>query len=188
MGAFRSDPSILQILSEINDKVLKADTDNTYTYSPLEHALADDRLRFVNHAVLGLASGGTTNLYFENPQNSGVTVKAIVVVHTTDQGVMRTYYNPTVSTASATTVPVMCPYVSHTPSTPVKVYTSASLSSGSATIVDVIPGGSGRRAIGSTTAGLPGFVLQEGDSILIEVENTSSNSNDVSITVIWVEE
>jgi len=189
MGAFRSDPSILQILSELNDKILKADTDQTYVYSPLERKLADGDVAVVNAIATGVASGGTANVALINPSTSSKTAYiAIVVIDTTDQAHVKFIADASVDTASATALTPFMPMLGQTVSMEMKGYQGVTYTGGTTLMQRVIPGGSGRFAVGSSTIGLVAIGIPPGHNGVIEVTNTSANSNDISFTVLWWEE
>jgi len=189
MGIYRTDPNTVEIkatLDSLNGKVIKSDSDHTYTHSPLEVAMAGEKVAAFSY-LAALSSGDKTNLYFSNPADNG-TANFAIFIDTTDQGQINVYYDPDVDTSSATTLTPKPVMVGQNVSVSVSAYAGVTINSSTPDIQRVIPGGSGRVAQGNTTAGLPGFGLLPGHNIAIEVENTSSNSNTISFLVVYWED
>lgn len=185
MGAFRSDPNVKQI----NDKITKADTDNTITYSQYQIKAQEDKSFFITHFYNGLASGSSTNLYVVNPADSGKTMYIMTTkINSTDQGLV--HYKENVQGVSGGT--------QKTPTTVDRSSTAQSVIQVTADITyssadeicdpEVVPGGSGKYATGGSDDGYITFILKPGKDLLIEVDNTSSNSNNISIRLNWWEE
>lgn len=197
MSIWRSDPfapkslqdldGIHDMLSQINDKVLKADSDHTYTHSPLEVAMASDKVATFGYLEKLTTTGAKTNVYFSNPSSNG-TAKFVIYIDTTDQGEIHVYYDPDVDTSSAVQLVAKPVLVGQNINVNVSAYADVIINTSTIDIQRVIPGGSGRFAQGNTSTGLPGFGLLPGHNIAIEVENTSSNANTVGFLVVYWED
>lgn len=190
MGVYRSDPysaGIKETLDSLNGKVIKANSDETYTHSPLEVAMDSEHVAAFSWLENLASTGDKTNVYFSNPASNG-TAKFVIYIDTTDMGQIHVYYDPDVSTASAIQLTPKPVLVGQNVIVGVSAYADTTINTTTADLNRVIPGGSGRVAQGNTSNGLPGFGLLPGHSIALEVENESSNANTVSFLVIYWEE
>ena len=189
MGIYRTNQYSAEItatLDSLNGKVVKADSDHTYTHSPLEAAMESDKVATFSY-LASVASGDSTNVYLSNPSDNGVA-KFAIFIDTTDQGQINVYYDPDVDTSSATALTPKPVLVGQDVNVSVSAYAGVTINSSTPDIQRTIPGGNGRLAQGNTSEGLPGFGLLPGHSIAIEVVNGSNNSNTVSFLIIYWED
>jgi len=183
-GAFRSDPNIAQI----NAKITKADTDNTIAYTQYQIKAAADKAFFVSRLWDSIASGATADLCIENPSGSGRTIHIMVAkISTTDQAWVRYIIDPTLNGGTQLT-PVPFKVGSSATSVANVIVDVDSYTGGTEVGTEVIPGGSGNKAVGGMDEGLVAFVIPEGHKVLFEVVNKSSNANQVSMRIDWWEE
>lgn len=183
-GAFRSDPNI----SQINAKITKADTDNTIAYTQYQIKAAEDRAFFVSRLWEHVSSGATADLCIENPPNSDKTIHIMVAkMSTTDQAWVRYIIDPTLSDGTEIT-PVPFKVGSSATSVARVITDVSSYTGGTEVGAEVIPGGSGNKAVGGSDEGLVAFVIPPGHRVLFEVVNKSSNANQISMRIDWWEE
>ena len=195
MGTYRSNPyapklqeldDIKALLDALNGKTVTVNTNYVYTHSPLEVAMAGDKVATFSY-LNNIASGSSTNIYLSNPSDSGLANFAMYV-DTTDQGRIHVYYDPEVDTGNATQLTPKVPIVGKTANVSVEAYGDVTINTSTPDLDRVVPGGSGWHAVGNTTAGLPGFGLLPGHSMAIELENKSSNYNAVSFFLVYWEQ
>jgi len=183
-GAFRSDPNI----KAINDKIVKADSDNTVVYTQYQRKAIEDKAFFVARLWSNVASGSTADICIENPSNSGKTIHLMTVkMNTTDQAWIRYVLDPTLSGGTELT-PVPFKVGAAVTSVARVIVDVSGYSGGTEAGAEVIPGGSGRKAVGGLDDGLVAFVIPPGHRVLFEVVNKSSNANQISVRMDWWED
>ena len=181
-GAFRSDPNI----KAINDKIVKADSDNTVVYTQYQRKAIEDKAFFV--ARLWNNVENTADICIENPSDSGKTVHIMTVkMSTTDQAWIRYVLDPTLSGGTELT-PMPFKVGAAATSVARVIVDVSSYSGGTEAGAEVIPGGSGNKAVGGMDDGLVAFVIPPGHRVLFEVVNKSSNANQISVRIDWWEQ
>jgi len=183
-GVFRSDPNT----AEINAKITKADTDHTIAYTQYQIKASEDKAFFVSKLWPSISSGATADLTIINPAGSGKTIHIMTTkMSTTDQAWIRYVIDPTLQ-GGTQIQPVPFRVGSTATSVAQVIIDVTSYSGGTVAGEEVIPGGSGNKAVGGMDEGLVAFVIPPGHSVLFEVVNKSSNANQISIRVDWWEE
>jgi len=186
-GIWRSPSEIKSVLDSIDGKIVKADTDNAITFTEYQVKAAEDKAFFLTYLKTGLSSGSSTSLLIENPSDSKKTVYVMLLrISTTDQGIV--HYKTGASYSGGTAITPHPLRLASTATSVLKAVYDPSVSSATEIGAEVVPGGSGRRAIGGANGGYLAFEINSGENLLIVFDNTSSNSNDVSIRLDWWEE
>jgi len=142
----------------------------------------------VSHRFEGVASDASIEVFFENPSDSGKTVKiSIIEVVSLAQAYIDIYRDNTKTAAGSSLTPQNLNLGSENESV-VEVEYGGTYTAGDLAVNTVCPGGSKIRAIGGATEVGETVIIPEGKNILIRVTNKSASATDLSVHIIWWEE
>jgi len=183
--------SINSTVQSINGKIVKADTDKV---SGIWDYMVKQGKAFEAGETFSISSGGSVQILFANPANSGKTIKIRLIVATGKaEGRIERYvgtYGTDISvSANGTAItPINKKPDSTITSVAILEYGGTYVNNATKVIRGVIPGGSGFFAQGGQSAiGLAG-VLPQGYAYLINIYNDSTSTTDFSILLEWWEE
>jgi len=142
----------------------------------------------ISHRFTGVASGGSVDLFFENPAGSGRTVYVVAVeVASLAQAWVDVYRDNKVASSGTKLTPLNL-NLGKPISSVVNAEHGGTYTLGALAHSTVCPGGSLVRAVGYVVEVGETVIIPEGYNILVRATNQSASSTDLSIRIIWWEE
>lgn len=147
---------------------------------------------FLTSTLLENAStGDTSNLHLSNPSGSGVSaIFSLLVGSPSARSVARVYDEFSTNPSGGSSVEVDNVLLDSAGGAPdsgeVSAATDVSFSGSGTHAVDTVGGGEGAPSVGGS-ANMPVLALEPDREIVLEVEKTASDGNDVALTARWYE-
>ena len=142
----------------------------------------------VAHRWEGVSSSGSFEVFFENPNDSGMTVFVLLLeAISTGQAWIDVYRNNAV-TASGTAMGISNVNFGSANESVVNLEYDGTYTIGDLVHSTVVPGGSLVRAVGGSTEFGESVVIPEGGNFIVKVTNKSASSEDMSLRLLWWEE
>jgi len=155
---------------------------------PLFNAI-EDGVAFSASQRVSISNGSTVGFYFENPSGSGKKVYIVAIIaRGKAEGDIDIYEGATVTTPGTAITPRNLNLGSTNTSVCNIEYGGAYDISGANLVKpDVLPGGSGVRAVGDLAEVGDTIIMPPGTSLLVNVTNTSQSASDYAVSFKWIE-
>lgn len=148
-----------------------------------------DNEAFTISETFSVSGGGTAKLHLANPQDSGKTLVLVDVNISGDGDFTARLHDEFDSAPSGgSSIEIQAMYLDSGGANDngvAEANENVSFNDGPATFIS-LGGGQGSASVGGS-GGLPSLAVAEGREIVVEVENTTSNNQSYSITIIYFE-
>ena len=135
-----------------------------------------------------VADGSSIQILFNNPSNSNVKAKIILIEIVTGGKFYVDVARDVTISASGTAIPVMNLNFGSTNTPSCNVEYGGTYTGGTTTLTSMVPGGTLVRAVGDIASFGESMLIPEGHNKLFTVTNQSGATEDFSIKFLWWEE